>query len=134
MSDSRLDKGLGKTSLTLVWNKMKAYVNSFMSTVDSKISSTLTTKFPTIYTVTLAAFTTSAPYYKDITITFENNMENTDYVIVVSLDSLNVSKSTYKHIGYQPITKTTTSCTLRFWNENQADINATKWNIMIFPK
>ncbi|MGN1218648.1 MAG: hypothetical protein ACI4TD_11865 [Phocaeicola sp.] len=37
MSDTRLDKGLGKTSLALVWNKMKAYVNSFMGTVDAKL-------------------------------------------------------------------------------------------------
>lgn len=47
MSDTRLDK----TGLTSVWNKMKSYVNSFMKTVDAKLTGyeiTVDTKFNTL--------------------------------------------------------------------------------------
>lgn len=83
--------------------------------------------------IIVPAFTTVTPYYRDININFKSEMNNINYAVVAICDSINVSRTTTVWIDYQLTEKTISNCKIRFWNEKQADIASTEWNVIIFP-
>ena len=71
---------------------------------------------------------------KDVTVDLGKTMPNTNYRIFLDCQSINVSFSTFVWLDWQIVTKTTSSITIRFWNEKSHVIAATNWALLVHPK
>lgn len=71
---------------------------------------------------------------RDVTIDLGRTMPDNYYRTFVSCQSVNVSFSTFVWLDWQIVTKTTSSITIRFWNEKSHAIAATSWALLVHPK
>lgn len=87
---------------------------------------------PIIVPFTVPAFQASTPNHK-IKVDLGVTMQNANYKLSIENQSVKVQYSSYKWLDYTIDTKTVSSVTIGFYNEQSRAIAKTDWALIIFP-
>lgn len=87
---------------------------------------------PIIVPFTVPAFQASTPSHK-IKVDLGVTMQNANYKLSIENQSVKVQYSSYKWLDYTIDTKTVSSVTIGFYNEQSKAIAKTDWALIIFP-
>lgn len=87
---------------------------------------------PIIVPFTVPAFQASTPSH-EIKVDLGVTMQNANYKLSIENQSVKVQYSSYKWLDYTIDTKTVSSVTIGFYNEQSRAIGKTDWALIIFP-